>query len=205
MAPYQTEVLHVLPLRSGVAGLPKLCPQAAVLSGKSEASPFGGSRRRERGGAGLSPEDGQRRSTSAVPPPWKSRGILPRVDQKQVGPAAVSRARVGEGANGDAVGLPHLQLAALDPLEKPIQRRGKLEQKLKRQNLSDQPEHSKKHALTPSKENAAGFFTASNRGRGTRAEKCSEMGTNGVDQSGRENQKPQVLNRHLGHPADKSG
>ena len=38
------------------------------------------------------------------------------MDQKQVGPAAVSRARAGEGANGNAVGLPHLQLAALDPL-----------------------------------------------------------------------------------------
>src|SRR5713226_1905496 len=147
MAPYQTEVLHVLPLRSGVAGLPKLCPQAAVLSGKSEARPFGGSRRRERGGAGLSPEDGQRKSTSTVPPPWESRGILPRMDQKQVGPAAVSRARVGEGANGNAVGLPHLQPAALDPFEEPIQRPGKLEQKVKRQILSVQSEQSKKVTL----------------------------------------------------------
>ena len=49
------------------------------------------------------------------------------MDQEQVGPAAVSRAGVGEGANGNAVGLPHLQLAELDPLKKPIQQRDKLE------------------------------------------------------------------------------
>jgi diguanylate cyclase len=43
---------------------------------------------------------------------WKSRGILPRVDQKQARAATISRARLGKGADGDAVGLPHLQLAA---------------------------------------------------------------------------------------------
>ena len=84
-------------------------------------------RRRKCGRACLSKEDGQRSSANAVPPPWESGGILPRMDQEQVGPAAVSRAGVGEGANGNAVGLPHLQLAELDPLKKPIQQRDKLE------------------------------------------------------------------------------
>jgi len=72
----------------------RVCPE------KCEARPFGGAPRRKPGGERVSQEDGQRRSASAVPPSWKSRGILPRVDQKQAGAATVSRPRVGEGTNG---------------------------------------------------------------------------------------------------------
>ena len=47
-------------------------------------------------------------------------GVLPRVDQKQTGPAAVSCARFGEGADGDAVALPCLQPATPDsPAQSP--------------------------------------------------------------------------------------
>jgi hypothetical protein len=48
------------------------------------------------------------------------------MDQKQIRLAAIPRTRVGKGANGNVVGLPHLQLAALDRLEEPIQHRGNL-------------------------------------------------------------------------------
>ena len=112
----------------------------------------------KRGRACLSSEDGQRRSASTVPPPWEGGGVLPRMDQEHVGPAAVSRARVGEGANGNAVGLPRLQLAALDPLEKPIQRPGKLEQEVKRQILSDPSKQSKKSRSDSFKEKRHGFL-----------------------------------------------
>src|SRR6266566_428222 len=122
-----------------MARLPKLCAQAAVLPGESEAGPFGGSRPRKRGCAGLSTEDGQRRSASAVPPPWKSGGILPRVDQKQVGSATVSRSRVGQGANGVAVGLPHLQLATLDsPKQAPRNTSGCLKEQ---ESTKEEPRH----------------------------------------------------------------
>jgi hypothetical protein len=73
---------------------------------------------------------------------------LPRVDQKQARAATISRARLGKGADGDAVGLPHLQLAALDPLEEARSRR-----KLKRaekQTHRDRPKRfTKTRALTP--------------------------------------------------------
>ena len=40
--------------------------------------------------------------------------VLQRMDQKQAGFAAVPRARPSESAKGKAVGLPHLQPAAVD-------------------------------------------------------------------------------------------
>ncbi len=54
---------------------------------------------------------------SAISPPRKSGGVLPRVDQEQAGPAAVPRTRSGESAERDALGLPHVQLATVDSFE----------------------------------------------------------------------------------------
>jgi len=47
----------------------------------------------------------------------RSRGdrVLPRLDQKQTGAAPVSPARPGQSATGNALGLPHLQPATMDP------------------------------------------------------------------------------------------
>ena len=55
------------------------------------------------------------RKRKAISPSWKGRGVLPRMDQKQIGPAAVSRARSKQSSHGAVVGLPYLQPAALDP------------------------------------------------------------------------------------------
>src|SRR5580658_4502657 len=88
--------------------LSTLRPQTRMLSGKSEPRPrdftSGGERRR----SSLPAEDGNRRSAGELPSAWKSRGILSCVDQEQAGPASVSRAWPSEGANGNAVGLPHV-------------------------------------------------------------------------------------------------
>jgi hypothetical protein len=67
-------------------------------------------------------EDGKRRSAGRLSSAWKSGGILPCVDQKQARPAPVSRAWTPEGENGNAVGLPHLQSATVDPFAKTANR-----------------------------------------------------------------------------------
>jgi hypothetical protein len=77
---------------------------------------------------------------------------LPCLDQKQAGSAPVSRSRAGQSADGDALGLPYLQPATVDPLAQTAahashgldsenrrvrKRRNRYEQhRLKRQNLS---------------------------------------------------------------------
>src|ERR1019366_569332 len=63
----------------------------------------------------LSPEDGHTRSAEAVSPPQPGDRVLPRLDQKQTGIAPVPPARTGESANGNALGLPHLHPATVDP------------------------------------------------------------------------------------------
>jgi len=50
-----------------------------------------------------------------TPSPGKNRGVLSRMDQEQAGAAAISCAGSGKGADGNVVGLPHIQPAALDP------------------------------------------------------------------------------------------
>jgi hypothetical protein len=72
--------------------------------------------------AGLPAEDGKRRSAGRLSSAWKSGGILPCVDQKQARPAPVSRAWTPESENGNAVGLPHLQSATVDPFAKTANR-----------------------------------------------------------------------------------
>src|SRR6266478_7309605 len=88
------------------------------------------------------------------------------MDQEQTGPAAISRARLGEGADGDVVGLPHLQLAELHPTEETRARR-----KLKKAEKTNPPRSAKAiHKNTradSSVENKMGFFTASQRTWGT--------------------------------------
>src|SRR5208282_1918388 len=139
------------PLWGAGGGLSKLCPQARVLSGKSQRPrhfALGGERR----SSGYPAEDGNRRSTGKLSSAWQSRGILPCLDQKQAGSAPVSRSRAGQSAAGDALGLPYLQPATVDPLAKTAahashgldaenrrvrKRRNQHEQqRLKRQNLS---------------------------------------------------------------------
>jgi len=57
--------------------------------------------------------------------------VLSRVDQKQAGSAAVSRARFSESADGNALGLLYLQLATLDSLKQaPSNSRSHLTRKL---------------------------------------------------------------------------
>src|ERR1700693_2814572 len=46
------------------------------------------------------------------------------MDQKQAGPQTVSCARARESPNGNAVGLPHLQSATVDPFAKTPNRAG---------------------------------------------------------------------------------
>ena len=123
--------------------------QAGVLSRQREAWPFRGAPRRKHDSDSVSQKDGQRRSPSAIPSPRKSRGILPRVDLEQAGTAAISPARVAESANGNAMGLPHLQPAALDALEKTRDRHRKLRE-AQEQTLGDQPQPSiKTRSLSP--------------------------------------------------------
>jgi transposase len=48
---------------------------------------------------------------------YRRRGVLSRLDQEQTGFAAIPCTGLEESADGNAVGLPHLQPAALDPIE----------------------------------------------------------------------------------------
>jgi hypothetical protein len=72
--------------------------------------------RGERRSSGFPAEAGNRRSTGKLSSAWQSRGILPCLDQKPAGSAPVSRSRAGQSAAGDALGLPYLQPATVDPL-----------------------------------------------------------------------------------------
>jgi transposase len=101
------------------AGLSRLCAQATVLPGKSEAWSFGHAPRRKRAARCFPAEGGYRRGSRTIPPPQPGGGVLTRVDQKQARSAAGSRARFGEGADGDAVGLSHLQPALDLPAQSP--------------------------------------------------------------------------------------
>ncbi len=64
------------------ARLSELCAQTAMLSGKSEARPFGYAPGGKRAGGGVPAEDGHRPGPGAIPPSQPGGGIRPRVDQK---------------------------------------------------------------------------------------------------------------------------
>jgi hypothetical protein len=103
------------PLFGAGGGWSKLFPQSRMLSGKSRRPgdfAMGGERR----SSGFRAEAGNRRSTGKLSSAWQSRGILPCLDQKPAGSAPVSRFRAGQSAAGDALGLPYLQPATVDPL-----------------------------------------------------------------------------------------
>src|SRR5712691_9704440 len=86
-----------------------------MLSRQSASRPRLAAHRRNRGHDRLSPEDGHARGAEAVSPTQPRDRVLPRLDQKQTGAAPVSPARPGQSANGNALGLPHLQPATMDP------------------------------------------------------------------------------------------
>src|SRR5713226_5369998 len=92
-----------------------LHPQTGVLPGKSEPGPRADTTGGKLCNFGVPEKDGQSRSASTVPPPWKGRGILPRMDQKQTGATTVSCARPEKSGNRTSLGLPHLQPTAVDP------------------------------------------------------------------------------------------
>src|SRR5713101_1744727 len=86
-----------------------------MLSRQSASRPRLAAHRRNRGHDRLPPEDGHARGAEAVSPTQPRDRVLPRLDQKQTGTAPVPPARLGQSANGNALGLPHLQPATVDP------------------------------------------------------------------------------------------
>jgi transposase len=129
-----------LSLRGKIQRLSTLRPEIRMLPGKSEPRPgnsaFGGERR----SSSLPAEDGNRRSAGELSSAWKGRGILSCVDKEQAGPAPVSRAWPSESSNGNAMGLPHLQPAALDPPPKaPTRTNGHLKAKSKKRKSTQGP------------------------------------------------------------------
>src|ERR1019366_10628734 len=114
--PAQTQVRKLfLPLRSAGRGLSELSAQATMLSRQSASRSGPATDGRNRGHDRFSPEDGHPRSAEAVSPTQPGDRVLPCLDQKQTGIAPVPPARLGQSANGNAVGLPHLQPATVDP------------------------------------------------------------------------------------------
>src|SRR5713101_371973 len=97
-----------------------------MLSGQSTSRPRLAAHRRNRGHDRLSPEDGHARGAEAVSPTQPGDRVLPRLDQKQTGIAPVSPAWPGQGANGNALGLPDLQPATVDPIAPTATRKRRL-------------------------------------------------------------------------------
>jgi hypothetical protein len=92
----------------------------------------------------------QKMASGSVSTAQQSGGVLPRVDQKQAGPAAVSCARLGESSDGDVVGLPDLQFAAVD--SSPQAATGSCHELKKESKQPDFPSHSRNQSteqLTP--------------------------------------------------------
>src|SRR6266851_4846240 len=86
-----------------------------MLSRQSASRPGFTTHGRDRGHDRLPPEDGHARGAKAVSPTQPRDRVLPRLDQKQTGTAPIPPARLGQSANGNALGLPHLQPATVDP------------------------------------------------------------------------------------------
>src|SRR5216684_3377078 len=101
-----------------------------MLSRQSASRPRLAAHRRNRGHDRLPPEDGDARGAKAVSPTQPRDRVLPRLDQKQTGTAPVPPAGLGKGANGNALGLPHLQSATVDP---PTQAASRIRHRLKPQ------------------------------------------------------------------------
>src|SRR2546430_11595702 len=124
-----------------------------MLSRQSASRPRLAAHRRTRGQDRFPPEDGHARGAKAVPPTQPRDRVLPRLDQKQTGTAPVPPTRLGKSANGNALGLPHLQSATVDP---PAQAASRTQRRLKplRQNKNptqtsatpDPPDHGKINA-----------------------------------------------------------
>src|SRR5713226_7027997 len=86
-----------------------------MLSRQSASRPRLAAHRRNRGHDRLPSADGHARGAKAVSPTQPRDRVLPRLDQKQTGTAPIPPARLGQSANGNALGLPHLQPATVDP------------------------------------------------------------------------------------------
>jgi hypothetical protein len=93
-----------LSLRGPKQRLSTLRPQTRVLPRESEPRPWSATTPRKHRPSVLPGKDGQRGGPGAISPPWKSGRVLPRVDQKQARPAAVSCRRLREGSNRTALG-----------------------------------------------------------------------------------------------------
>jgi hypothetical protein len=104
------------PLGGAGGGLSQLCPPARVRSGKSQRRPGDFALAGECCSSSIPAEDGNGRSTGKLASAWQSCGLLPCLDQKQAGSAPVSGSRAGQSAAGDALDLPYLQPATVDPL-----------------------------------------------------------------------------------------
>src|SRR5437660_6624532 len=143
-----------------------------MLSRQSASRPRLAAHRRNRRQDRLPPEDGHARGAKAVSPTQPRDRVLPRLDQKQTGTAPVPPARLGQSANGNALGLPHLQSATVDP---PAQAASRTQRRLKplRQNknptqtsaMPDPPDHGKINASRFFVVAGKVFFTASKYAR----------------------------------------
>src|SRR6266852_5405284 len=139
-----------------------------MLSRQSASRPRLAAHRRDRGHDRLPPEDGHARGAKAVSPTQPGDRVLPRLDQKQTGTAPVPPARLGQSANGNALGLPHLQPATVDPT---AQAASRIRRRLKPQRRDRSREASYANQTTlplshlqPSRSfwgMGSGFFTAS--------------------------------------------
>src|SRR6266852_3407315 len=141
-----------------------------MLSRQSASRPRLAAHRRNRGHDRLPSEDGQARGAKAVSPTQPRDRVLPRLDQKQTGTAPIPPARLGQSANGNALGLPHLQPATVDPT---AQAASRIRRRLKPQRRDRSREASYANQTTlplshlqPSRSfwgMGSGFFTASKR------------------------------------------
>src|SRR6266849_6351927 len=140
-----------------------------MLSRQSASRPRLAAHRRNRGHDRLPPEDGHARGAKAVSPTQPRDRVLPRLDQKQTGTAPIPPARLGQSANGNALGLPHLQPATVDPT---AQAASRIRRRLKPQrrdrsreapyaNQTTLPLSHLHSTLAPLWGMGSGFFTAS--------------------------------------------
>src|SRR5438876_816487 len=109
-----------------------------MLSGQSTSRPRLTAHGRNRGHDHLSPKDGYARGTETVSPAQPRDRVLPRLDQKQTGTTSVPPARLGESANGNALGLSYLQPATMDP---PAQTASRTHRRLNPQPARRKPKH----------------------------------------------------------------
>src|SRR5436309_2731593 len=133
-----------------------------MLSRQSASRPRLAAHRRNRGHDRLPPEDGHARGAKAVSPTQPRDRVLPRLDQKQTGTAPVPPTRLGQSANGNALGLPHLQSATVDP---PAQAASRTQRRLKplRQNKNPTQTSATPDPPDRGKINASRFFVVAGK------------------------------------------